>query len=225
MKCPVCYDMGKKDGCPRCGKSLVKNLDLDKVSIAFNPSLIPESYQGHYWNPPVSEDFVMADFYKKLDKIHSIYLSAKPLPYSLFLAGPPKIGKLDFAYSALQASIAQGRTTAPLMSTSEWRRLYKIAQINPFYKMYGKYYWDDLICADVVIITVDYSDDHNDDITLMKDIYDIRARQNLSTTIISDFKLEDLVPRWNSSAYNLIYSSNPKCDRKRYPLIIHCFKE
>ena len=89
--------------------------------------------------------------------------------------------------------------------------------------MYGKYRWDTLIGTDVVFMFVDHSDDHFDDIPLIKSILDARAAFNLPTFVISDYKLTDLVPKWKSDMYTMIHNPNDKRDYLRYPVVLHRF--
>ena len=95
--------------------------------------------------------------------------------------------------------------------------------MNPFYKLYGKYKWDDLIALDVLFTFVDHSDERFDEIPLMKSMLDTRAAFGLSTFIISDYKLNDLVPRYDQEAYSSIYNPDDKRDYRRYPVVLHRF--
>lgn len=225
MKCPVCHDEGIEGGCVRCGKEPRVVVKERIGGQLYDSSVIPEHYQGKMWSAPNSEDKELyIDFDTKLTKIHDNFMVGRFLNFSLFIATPPKYGKLDFAYSCMQTALSYGYSVAPLLSTSEWRRLYTVSKMNSKFKMYGKFTWDELILCDVLFLTVDHGDDDRyDDIVLLKDIYDIRARRNLPTVVISDFRLESLVPRWKSDSYTLLHNTARDCDRLRYPIILHRF--
>lgn len=225
MACHFCNDEGKAGGCPRCGLTPRKSAGLKIMNLEIPTDIIPNVYQGRMWERPVGDDIPLkfSQFDESLEKVYNQFLSGKIPQFSMFIASPPKTGKNTFAYSCMQTAIAQKFTVAPLLSTGDWRRVLKVSQMNPFYKLYGKYQWDDLVSRDVVFLFVDYSDDHNDDIPLLKSILDARAAFDKPTFIISDYRLNDLVPHWRKQNYLMIYSSDSKRDYLRYPVIIHRF--
>lgn len=224
--CHMCGGYGKEGGCPRCGQTpsgvvAVKTLQLD-IPI----DMIPAAYQGKLWSPPVGDEntpLKFKEFDSNLETVLKIFLDGKIPHFSMFIATPMKYGKHAFAYSCMQTALAQGKTVAPLLTTSDWRRLYKISQMNPFYKLYDAYTWDNLVSRAVVFLSVDHSDDRFDVVGLLKDILDTRAAFNLPTFIISDYKLTELVPKWDAKSYNAIYNPDPKRDYLRYPVILHRF--
>lgn len=226
-RCHVCGDEGKEGGCPRCGLTPRKVTNVRLMNLDVPTDIIPNVYQGVIWSPPPSDEKTpkqLKEFDSALQRVCDMFLSGKIPQFSMFIAAPPKSGKNAFAYTCMQTSIAQKFSVAPLLSTSDWRRLLKVSQMNPFYKLYGKYQWDTLISRDVLFMFVDHSDDHRDDIPLLKSIMDARASFNLSTFIISDYKLTELVPNWNSQVYTMIYNADSKRDYLRYPVILHRFE-
>lgn len=226
MKCHMCNDQGKEGGCPRCGMFPRQALALKTVSSVQSTEIVPVTYQGKLWSKPEGvTELSFQEFDNTLEKVHNFFLSGRLPTFSMFIAAPAKYGKVAYGFSCMQTAAAQGYSVAPMMSTSEWRRLYKTSQVNPFFKMYEKYTWDTLIRVEVVFITVDHGDERYDDIILLKDILDTRGRMGLPTFILSDFKLTELTPRWKSEAYSLIYNLDKKCDRYRYPIVLHRFKE
>lgn len=226
MKCVVCGGFGKEGGCPRCGSSPHTFAIEERKKLNVPLDLIPQPYQGLLWEKPEStSSLVFNDFDDKLERVHKEFLSGRLPKFSMFIASPPKGNKHVFAYSCMQSAVVQQFTIAPLLRTSDWRRLYKISQMNPFYKLYEKYTWDSLIVKDVLFLSVDHSDDRFDVITLLKDILDIRAGFCKPTFIISDYKLNSLVPRWGDSSYGTIYNPDTKRDYYRYPVVLHRFAE
>lgn len=219
--CRLCGGLGLKGGCPKCNATPRPLAHMSLVTQESTSDIIPHIYQGVMWNKPESENAREKEFDNSLEKIHNSFLNGSIPKFSVFLAAPPKSGKNLFAYSCMQTSIAQGFTVAPLLSTADWRRLLKVSQTNPFYKLYGKYQWDKLINLDVVFLYIEHSEEHNSDIPLLKSIYDTRSGFGLSTFVISDYRLNDLVPRWDSDAYTSIYNSNDNRDYLRYPVILH----
>lgn len=225
QRCHFCNNEGKPDGCPRCGRTLQMASAVKLLSMDIPTDLVPEPYQGKTWEPPTGDDIPLhfKQFDSALQKVYDYFLSGKIPKFSLFLGAPPKTGKNQFAYCCMQTAIAQKFSVAPLLSTSDWRRLQRVSQMNPFYKLYGKYQWDTLIAMDVVFMFVDHSDERFDEIPLLKSVLDSRAAFGLSTFIISDYKLNDLVPKFHSEAYSSIYNPSDKRDMLRYPVVIHRF--
>lgn len=226
IKCHYCGDEGKEGGCPKCGltprKVIAKRLPLRVAT-----DIIPEVYQGVTWERPRGDDIplMFSQVDEGMEKVYNLFLKGELPHFSMFIGAPPKSGKNVFAYACMQSAVARDYDVAPLLSTSDWRRLHKVSQMNPFYKLYGKYQWDTTITKDVVFLFVDHSDDRNDDIPLLKTIYDTRANFGLSTFVISDYRLNDLLPRWNSDVYSMIYNTDPKRDYLRYPVILHRFEQ
>lgn len=223
--CHMCNNEGKEGGCPRCGRtpraaSVAKTLHFEMPT-----DIIPLVYQGQVWEKPVEEDLPLRikQYDDSLETIYNKFLMGEIPKFSLFLGAPPKSDKTKFAYCCMQTSLAQGFSVAPLLSTADWRRLQKVSQTNPFYKLYGKYKWDELVALDVLFMFVDHSDERFDEIPLMKSVLDTRAAFNLSTFIISDYKLNDLVPRYNQESYSAIYNPSDKRDYQRYPVVLHRF--
>lgn len=225
-RCHVCNNEGKEGGCPRCGLTPRKSTGLKLLNFEVPTEIIPMPYQGVLWEKPQTDEKLPMKFQQfddSLEKVYNQFLKGLIPKFSMFIAAPPKSGKNVFAYSCMQTSIAQRFSVAPLLSTADWRRLYKVSQMNPFYKLYDKYQWDKLVTFDVVFIFIDHSDEHNDDIPLLKSILDTRASFGLSTFIISDYRLNDLVPKWNKEVYMMIYNPSDKRDYLRYPVILHRF--
>lgn len=223
--CHFCNDEGKPDGCPKCGRTPRSAVGVKLLNIVTPTEIIPAPYQGKLWEKPMVEGLPLAfqDFDDKLERVHDQFLKGLIPKFSMFIAAPPKSGKNNFAYSCMQTALAQKFTVAPFLSTSDWRRLYKVSQMNPFYKLFGKYQWDTLVTMDVVFLFVDHADEHNDDIPLIKSIMDVRASFGLSTFVMSDYKLTDLVPKWKSDVYTMIHNSSDSRDYLRYPVILHRF--
>lgn len=223
--CSVCGNLGKEDGCPKCGMT-PRALSVNKMLTLDIPAdVIPIPYQGKLWDRPIAQDISLKfkEFDSALERVVQEFHKGRIPYFSMFIAAPPKYGKQGFAYACMQLALVQKFSIAPLFSTADWRRLYRVSQVNPFYKLFGQYQWDDLVSRDVVFITLDHSDERFDVIGLMKDILDVRSRLGKSTFFVSDYKLEDLVRTWGGDDYNLIFNSDPERDFARYPVIIQRF--
>lgn len=223
--CHTCGGYGKEGGCPKCGLTPRKTATIKSMNLEVPLDLIPAAYKGKLWEHQTEEGapLVYRDFDQKLDRVHLEFLNARVPAFSMFIAAPAKYGKRAFAYACMQTALVQSYSVAPLFTTSDWRRLYRVSQMNPFYKLYDKYKWDDLVSRDVVFLSVDHSDDRFDVIGLLKDILDTRSTFSKPTFILSDYKLEELVPRWGDASYNAIYNPDEKRDYMRYPVIIQRF--
>ena len=224
-RCHRCNNEGLEGGCPRCGRTPRSVITTSVLNLEVPTDIIPSVYQGNMWERPVGSDIPLhfKQFDDALEKVYNYFLSGRVPGFSLFIGAPPKSDKNKFAYSCMQTALAQRFSVAPLLSTSDWRRLQKVSQINPFYKLYGKYQWDKLISLDVVFMFVDHSDERFDEIPLLKSVLDARAAFSLPTFIISDYKLNDLVPKFDQEAYSIIYNGSDKRDMLRYPVVIHRF--
>ena len=226
--CHTCGGLGKQGGCPKCGRTPEGAVKVKTMQLDIAIDVIPIQYQGKLWSKPdpvPNQPNKWTDFDSKLQRVHQEFLSGKIPNFSLMACAPAKYGKREFAYSCMQTAAVQGFKVAPLLVASDWRRLYKVSQMNPFYKLYDKYKWDDLIGMDVVFLSVDYSEDRFDSIELLKTILDIRAGFSKSTFILSDCPLTELVPQWGKESYNLIYNPEPDRDYMRYPVILHRFAD
>ncbi len=225
VRCHLCNSEGMEGGCPRCGRTPRSVNAVKMLNLEVPTDLIPQPYQGCVWEKPDVEGTPLRfqKFDQDLEKVYNYFLSGRIPAFSMFIAAPPKSDKNKFAYCCMQTALAQRFSVAPLLSTSDWRRLQKISQMNPFYKLYNKYQWDGLISLDVVFMFVDHSDERFDEIPLLKSVLDARAAFGLSTFIISDYKLTDLVPRYDKESYSAIYNVSDKRDYLRYPVVIHRF--
>lgn len=227
MVCPVCGGMGKDTpdgkGCPRCGLTLRKTVDLNIGSTIMDSSIIPVYYQGQMWKKPTQDNLPLETrkFDESLEKVLDVFLKGKLPTFSMFAGAPPKSGKNLWAYSCMQVALSYRFSVAPFLSTADWYRLDKTSKERPWYKLYNLYTWDNLIQSDVVFIYVEYDDDRYSVIPLLKTVLDARAAFNLSTMIISDYQLTTLVPAWKSRLYSVIHNADPTCNRLRYPVIIH----
>ena len=219
--CHVCGNKGKPGGCPACGR---KEGQFVKLTLNAPIEMIPIQYQGKTWESPTEGSQVSRQFNEKLEKVLTLFQKGDVPKFSMFIGSPAKEGKHLFAYSCMQSALMAGYSSAPLFTTSDWRRLYRVSQTNPMYKLYGQYQWDHLVKMDVVFLSVDHSSDRYDCIALLKDIYDTRAAFNLPTFVISDFKLNELVPGWDKKQYSLIYNPDPNRDTLRYPVVLHNFE-
>lgn len=219
--CPMCGGYGVAGGCPRCGKET--GTPIKKGTKAMPTDIIPAFYQGKVWEK--NTELAPASYYESLAKVHTEFQCGRVPAFSLFMASPDNTGKHLFAYSCMQASLSQGYSVAPMLTLSDWRRLYKVSQMNPFYKMYSKYTWDELIGLDVIFMMIDHSEERVDAMSTIKDILDTRANFSKPTFIISDYKLNSLVSRWKRDEYTLVYNPDPDRDLFRYPVVIHGYPE
>lgn len=224
-RCHKCNNEGMEGGCPRCGRTPRSVVAHATLNLELPADIIPSSYQGMVWEKPVADDLPLhlRQFDDALERVYNMFLSGKIPKFSMFIGAPPKSDKNKFAYCCMQTAFAQKFSVAPLLSTADWRRLQKVSQINPFYKLYGKYQWDTLISLDVVFMFVDHSDERFDEIPLMKSVLDTRAAFELPTFIISDYQLNELVPRYDKESYLAIHNPADKRDYFRYPVVIHRF--
>lgn len=225
QRCHLCGGYGQEGGCPRCGLTPRKSVVKKALQLDIPADIIPIPYQGKLWIKPEVADLSMKfkAFDDDLSHVLDSFLQGIIPRFSMFIAAPGKYGKHEFVYSCMQTSLAQQFSVAPLFSTSDWRRLYRVSQMNPMYKLYNRYRWDTLIMMDVLFISVDHSDDRFDVVRLMKDVLDTRASFSRPTFFVSDYKLEELVPHWGDETYSMIYNPDKERDYFRYPVILQRF--
>ena len=222
-KCPKCYDLGLPGGCPRCGKDRkeIKHLDLSKTETIQNSNIIPSAYKGKVWSYQEH-----SRFFDNLEKIHKSCCSKEGLHFSLYIASNNSLDKMLFAYSCMQGLLLHNKSVSPLLSTSDLRRLMKVSQINPFFKLFGVWQYDSLMNLDVLFVTVSHLEETRyTDIATLREVLDCRARFGLPTVFLSDYPLESLVPKWDSRQYLTVYNTNPDRDYIRFPVILQEFKE
>lgn len=224
-KCTKCYDKGKPGGCPKCGKDSSKSKENITFFKEVDTLIIPTRYKGISWTKPDSaENNLFSNFDNDLEKIHKKFMAGKSIKFSLFIAAPQNYDKLTFAYSCMQASLMHKKVVAPLLSTSDIRRLMRVSQISPFFKLYQSWTYDAVMSADILFVTVTHIDDNrNNDIMLLHELYDTRARLDLPTFVISDYALESLVPKWESKIYSVLIGDGKNVDYLRYPRILQRF--
>lgn len=216
--CRQCDGKGLDGGCPRCGLTPRTVISGRLIPAVEDNDIIPEYYKGKIWTKPNGSQLVFDD---NLDKVHNLFLKGELPKFSMFISAPPKSGKMLYAYSCMQAALVQKFKVAPLLTASDWRRVYRVSQMQPLFKLYRKYRWDDLIIKDVVFIVIDDSEDRFDIISMLKTIYDSRATFNLPTFVISDYKVTELVSKFDSNDYNKIYNPSQERDYYRYPVIMN----
>lgn len=224
--CHACGNFGIEGGCPRCGKTPKTVAGAKILTLNAPVEFIPVHYQGKLWEPPAN-DVTQASltFYGSLSRVHDEFLKGNVPAFSMYVSSNAKGGKHEFAYSCMQTAMAQGFSATPLLSASDWRRLYRVSITNPYYKLYDQFTWDDLIRRDVAFMFIDHSDERFDVISLLKDVMDSRAAFGKPTFIISDYKLNTLNKRWGTSTYGMIYNPDPSRDTLRFPVVLHYFKE
>lgn len=223
--CHKCNNEGLEGGCPKCGRTPRKVAGQQALVFDVPTDIIPVPYQGKLWEcpDPAGVSVVCRQVDEGMEKVHNKFLKGEIPAFSMFIAAPPKSGKNLFAFSCMQTALMHKFSVAPYLSTGDWQRLHKVSQMNPFYKLYGKYTWDKLIACDVVFLYVDYSDERKSSIPLMKSIMDARAAFDKPTFILSDYRLQDLVCAWKREEYTMIYNPDPNRDCLRYPVLLHRF--
>lgn len=232
--CFVCGGKGLLDEkCPSCGR------EPKKLSFSFEEDSgekfiqkvdainVPGKYRGIMWNPDVlrksfrdkEHDSAFQRFVNQLDKVDSVFASGILSDKSAIIIAPAGYSKMTFAYSCMQRAIDAGFSVAPMLDTSELKRLLYLSSENPTYKLYNNINYDDYIMSDVCFITVTKMATHEWAYNTIQEILDRRARKGLGTFVISRFSLAEISKRDLSNQFSVISTASSQ-DDFRYPAVI-----
>lgn len=189
--------------CPECGRqynimnvdSLVKATEFTEISNKVTDMIIPKNYQGVVWskelllkyNSELKSDMNFMKYVEQLGKIHSIFQKGLVPSKSAIIVGSPATSKVTWAYSCMQYAIKNNYTVAPLLSTTEATRLFRLSGDNPKYKLYNMFEFDEYVMSDVLFLTVSKTEARFTSYSIIMELIDTRSRKGLPTFIISRY--------------------------------------
>lgn len=199
--------------------------------------IIPTKYQGILWNKNIMErdhadklpekfgsiekkndrNFVM--FLDQLEKINYLFATGSVPGKSAIIIAPAGFSKETFAYSCMQRALDNDYSVAPLLDTTEVKRLLILASEKVDYKLYNSIKYDDYITSDVMFITVTHMYSRYESFSTIEEILNRRSRLGLSTFIISRYPLDDLY-RWDKTDSLYAMKNSKSKDLQKLPAII-----
>lgn len=235
--CYTCGGNGMADGCPECEKVEGK-LNLGKIPEATAGKIItrsrtldiPEEYVGSEWSIEefvrskhgidLEKNFKLKKFLHDLRDLHDDFANGLLPAKGAFIIAPGTYGKERFAYSCMQHAIKNGFRVAPLLGTSEVKRLLVLSSENVHYKLHKKIDYDDYITSDVVFISVTNTDYYRGTFMVIEELLAQRSRMGLPTYIISRRTIEE-ISEWDKTGDFRKLSTPWRTDNlKKYPKII-----
>jgi len=242
--CIECGGQGLEgEPCPDCGKqkgtmaltSMTGNQLQSFVSRATYLG-VPEHYIGIEWTPETfwrtkpadaSKDLNLVKYIKNLEKVHDVFANKMVYGESLIILAPSTFSKVTFAYSCMQLAMAAGHDVAPLLDTTEAKRLMVLASENPNYKLYHRkgsagLDYDSWLMSTVMFITVTKTEYNKEASLIMRELLDRRSRKGLSTFFLTEFGMDVLTAKDTSNAFARHSSlERGTFDKRKYPSMIH----
>ncbi len=203
MQCYRCRDIGIEGGCPDCNKvkEISGNPAVEVTEEVLDQYKVPKFYRASKWNskvlseayPELATHRTFRDYISQLDKIYESFKSGNIPSQSVFIIAPPRRGKQVFAFSCMQAAINHGYACAPVLDSSEWRRLNLLATERPTSKELKTFgcTLEQVLNADILFLTVD-KDNFSGAYRAIESLIDKRSRRDKPTIVISRYSLEQM---------------------------------
>lgn len=204
-ECPICRNKGLLDGCPECGKELnIFNSPERKIDFSESKVFIPEYYVNRIWNmeqalttlPDDNSMNYYKNFYHKLNYLLNGIQQGKTLHNSAIVSAPANYSKSVWVYSCIQSLIVQNKKVVPLISTSEYQRLYNM----DVYKPYNNYKYQDFTIeeyntADILFVEIPDDEAYMYAYETVLKIINIRARFDKPTVFITNVPISKLIAK------------------------------
>lgn len=230
------YDIRYVDKpCPECGRqyktgSTINVIQEEKSEIltSVEDIKVPAQYVGVLWNKEQLlkdnesnvTDLWFSRYCEQLQKIHDTFMDGRLPNKSGIIIAPPRMSKITWAYSCMQAAITHGFSVNCLLDTVELKRLVVLAGTNPKYKLYNEIDYDSYMMADVCFITVSKTESRYEAYSVILEILDRRSRKGLSTFIISRYDLKQL-SKWDyDNNFIKIKDDRGHENDLKYPVIV-----
>lgn len=229
LVCLSCRGQGEPGGCSNCGKdSLASATPVVEVSTELLVQRqIPPQYLSVEWDA----DQLMAthsnlkgnnsfQFYCKVLTNMINQLKTGNLPsQSVLLMADRGFGKRTFAYCYMKECMKLGLSVAPIIDTTQYRRLNRISSERPFDKsIVGlPYSIEDINASDVLVLTVD-PENYRSALTVLDTVCDKRSRSGKPTLITSRFNVREMA-LWDYSGKDpeTFLAKLGTTDKMKYP--------
>lgn len=236
--CPECGHPSKLESINTSNRK-ESNIVVKKFTEEYSKGrpLIPSKYQGVAWHRSILEkdntdklpskysdksapdDRMFIRYLDQLEKINYIFANGSIPGKSAIIIAPAGYSKETFAYSCMQRALEAGFTVAPLLDTTEAKRLLVLASERVDYKLYNTIKYDDYITSDVVFLSVTHMYNRFESYSIIEEILNRRSRLGLSTFILSRYPLDDIY-RWDKSNSLEVMKNGKSNDMQKLPAVI-----
>ena len=236
--CATCGGIGMNlaadTACPECHYERGQVISLTKQDIVeLVPVLgelhVPRNYIGTCWSSDIfwaghgdlRGNKLVELVISQMEKIHSLFASGDLLNRSLLLLAPAQYGKMTFGFSCMQYAVKSGYSVAPLLDTSEIKRLLVLSSEQPTQRAVSIDY-ESYISADLCIFTVQKNEYRRNAYSTILDLLDKRSRRGLSTIGLSRYSMAEL-SRWDRSGdFMRLSVPTPEENLLKIPAILSC---
>lgn len=231
ISCYRCRDLGEIDGCPDCQK--IKSLGpMGSISVTkenLTRHQVPVEYQNIQWDPIILEtthphmigDPSFTAYCEQLTKLIEIFRRGELPQQSAIIVAPRSFAKLTFAYCCMNYGISNGYTVAPLLDTTEVKRINELSADN--YTTYTSYKLpkiEELIGSDILFITVD-KDRYGTALRTIESIMDKRSRQGRATIVLSRFTTKVMSQFEKRNSYDSLFEPTRRFNNKKFPVYLY----
>ncbi len=229
FKCVFCRDLGKPDGCPKCGKIKEKvdirpeEMNIDYREISKN--LVPTFYLDNKWNDSnLREDYqdYIGDphFERYLSQLNDVYNHLKNggiVKNSVLVTSPMGYGKTTWVYNCILELKKHGYNVAPLINTNELKCMMQLHHEQPTWQNRHKdFTYGEYINSDVLFLSVSKGDDYVYAPKTIIEILDTRSQLSLPTIIISNWSEFKLCKADATGMFKRLISTGSRRDNCKY---------
>lgn len=213
-----------KEICPECGRLPTTSIVGKSAFVPLDE--IPKYYQGKVWDAKVfwryhqelKSDMQAQEFVSQLEKVYKLFASGKLPTRSAIISAPTTFSKLTWCYSCMQAALAFGYTVAPVLDTSELKRLVVLSTEKSY--SYNEMSLDEYLSKDIVFVSVTKTEQRKGSASIIVDLLDKRARLGKPTFFISRYSIYELSYWDRVGDFAQIKSDEDSGDPLKIPAII-----
>ena len=229
MECLLCRDNGKIGGCPKCGKhlNLKGNNEIKVTNKEINKLCIPKNYVNSKWNSLIlkqdyndySEDSKFKNYVQQLDACINIFKKGELPKISALISSPIGYGKTTWAYNCMIEAMRHNYTVAPLIATTQMRRMMITASERPdWYNSYSDYSYMEYLTADTlfVYIPTEYAFAYE----TIVDLVNTRSRLEKPTFFLSNYTIRELISHDKKSMLLKLLNGGSNVDPLKYLISI-----
>jgi hypothetical protein len=235
--CGTCGGVGILSGievCPECGFDSrtgrqLSRQDISKLIPEIEKKGIPKSYVGVNWTPGVfwaahsgmKGNKLVELFLSQMEKVHTVFASGKLPQRSAIFIAPSHYSKLTWAYSCIQHALKAGYSVAPILDTSEIKRLFVLSSESLNFRLNGLNY-EEYVDSDVCFFTVVKNEFRRNSFSVVQDLLDKRNRRGLDTWGISRFSMAEISSWDKTGDFSKLMVQYPEDNLCKIPAIISC---
>lgn len=235
FECLICRDLGRTGGCPSCGKEkpLIENEKVKSINLSKLSNLgISKHFHESRWNQSIlfndrsdyygNEKFI--DYCNKLTDCYNILKDGKMIRMSALVSAPPAFGKTTWANSCILEAYENGFKVAPIIDTSQLRRMITINSEKPKApNNYMGYTYSDYIESDLMFLLVTRGPEYVFAYETICNVLDLRSRMSKPTIILSDRSIRELCIYDKNLYLKTLLHGGTNVDPFRYAISIEMF--